>query len=155
METILQFLKFTHSVRLKFSGGAGVVTPSKPPPPYEQLLPLPTPYFKKFLERSLNDPPPPHFKQLSLLPLHPIHHPFPPPPKNFDHTHINLFLKYILVCFNRKLNWTAIRKPYRIKDFKILNFIINFPGCYCSVNCTATIMFMESDFLVYHQFSYH
>ena len=42
-----------------FRGGAGVVTPSKPPPPYEQLLPLPTPYFKMFLERSLNDSPPP------------------------------------------------------------------------------------------------
>ena len=33
-----------NGVRLKFSdGGAGLVTPSKPPPPYEQLLPLPTP----------------------------------------------------------------------------------------------------------------
>ena len=48
-------------------GGAEVVTPSKPPPLYEQLLPLPTPYFKMFLEISLNDPPPPHFKHLSLL----------------------------------------------------------------------------------------
>ena len=47
--------------------GDRVMTPSKPPPPYEQLLPLPTPYFKMFLERSLNDPPPPHFKHLSLL----------------------------------------------------------------------------------------
>ena len=47
-------------VRLKFSGrGAGLVTPSKPPPSYEQLLPLPTPCFKMFLERSLNDLPPP------------------------------------------------------------------------------------------------
>ena len=51
-----------------------MVTPSKPPPPYKQLLPLPTPCFKKFLERSLNDPPPPHFKHLSLLPP-----PHPPP----------------------------------------------------------------------------
>ena len=34
---------------------AGVVTPSKlPPPPYEQILPLPIFCFKKFLERSLN-----------------------------------------------------------------------------------------------------
>ena len=53
---------------IKIFQGAGVVTPSKPPPPYEQLLPLPTPCFKMFLERSLNDPPPPHFKHLSLLP---------------------------------------------------------------------------------------
>ena len=44
----------TVSVRLKFSGG--VVRPSKPPspPPYEQLFLLPTPCFRKFLERSLN-----------------------------------------------------------------------------------------------------
>ena len=38
------------SVRLKFSRG-GVMTPSKPISPYEQLLPLPTPCFKMFLER--------------------------------------------------------------------------------------------------------
>ena len=44
---------------IKIFRGAGVVTPSKPPPPYEQLLPLPTPCFKMFLERSLNDPPVP------------------------------------------------------------------------------------------------
>ena len=48
-------------------------------------MPLPIPCFKMFLERSLNEPPPPHFKHLSLLPL-PIHHPFLPL-KNFDHTH--------------------------------------------------------------------
>ena len=34
----------------------GVVTPSNSPPPYEQLLSLPNPCFKMFLERSLNDP---------------------------------------------------------------------------------------------------
>ena len=75
---------------------AGVVTHSKPPPPYEQLLPLPTPCFKMFLERSLNDPLTPHHPTSyihhcyppspSTTPLHtsitvpplPIHHPFPP-----------------------------------------------------------------------------
>ena len=36
---------------IKIFRGAGVVTPSKPP--YQQLLPLPTPCFKMFLERSL------------------------------------------------------------------------------------------------------
>ena len=46
-------------VWLKFSWGARVVTPWKPPPPYKQLWPLPTPCFKMFLERSLNDPPSP------------------------------------------------------------------------------------------------
>ena len=64
-------------------GGDTFKTPS--PPPYEQLLPLPTPFFEMFLERSLNDPPPPHFKHLSLLPLTPSTTPSPPP-KNFDHT---------------------------------------------------------------------
>ena len=71
---------------IKIFWGAGVVTPSKPPPPYEQLLPLPTPYFKMFLERSLNDPPPhttPLQPPFAATPL-PIHHPFPP--KNFDCT---------------------------------------------------------------------
>ena len=48
--------------------------PRNPPPPYEQLLPLPTPCFNMFLEESLNDPPPPHVKHPSLLP--PLH---PPP----------------------------------------------------------------------------
>ena len=74
--------------------GAVVVTPSKPPPPYKQLLPLPTPCFKMFLERSLNDPPPPHFKHLSLLPPSPSTTPFPP--KNFDYTPCSsLFLQLI------------------------------------------------------------
>ena len=71
---------------IKIFQGAGVVTPSKPPPPYEQLLPLPTPCFKMFLERSLNDPPPPTTPlqaPFTATPL-PIHHPFPPP-KNFDY----------------------------------------------------------------------
>ena len=43
---------------IKISRGAGVVTPSNPPLPCEELLPLPTPCFKMFLERSLNDPHP-------------------------------------------------------------------------------------------------
>ena len=51
------------------------------PSPYEQLLPLPTPCFKMFFERSLNDP---HFKHPSLLPPSPST--TSSPPKNFDHT---------------------------------------------------------------------
>ena len=62
-----------------------MVTPSKPPPPYEQHLPSPTPCFKMFLERPLNDPPPSHFKHLSLLPPSPSTTPLPSH-KNFDHT---------------------------------------------------------------------
>ena len=56
-----------------FGGGGGRSGNTfKTPSPYEQLLSLLTPYFK-FLERSLNNPPPPpHFKHLSLLaPPHP------------------------------------------------------------------------------------
>ena len=48
------------SVWLKFSGGGGRGGDTfKTPSPYEQLLTLPTPCFKMFLERSLNDPLPP------------------------------------------------------------------------------------------------
>ena len=70
-----------------FWGLAGVVTPSKPPPHYEQLSPLPTPCFKTFLERSLNDPPTTHHATSSIFHCYtPLH----PPPllshKNVDHT---------------------------------------------------------------------
>ena len=67
-------------------GGAGVVTP---PPPYDQLLPLPISYFKMFLERFLNDlpPPPPHFNSSIFHWLLPPPLPPPlPPNKNFDNT---------------------------------------------------------------------
>ena len=67
------------SCMIKVSRGVGVVTPSKPPAPYEQLLPLLTPCFKMLLERSLNDPLPPYFKHLSLLPPPPPHPPPLPP----------------------------------------------------------------------------
>ena len=74
------------SVRLEFSGGRGGDTFKPPPPPFEQLLPLPTvaSCFKMFLKRSLNDPSPPNFKHPSLLP--PPHPPPLPPNKDFDHT---------------------------------------------------------------------
>ena len=64
--------------------GAGEVTPSKPRPPYEQLLPLPTSFLDVFGEIPLKWPPQPTLSILHCYPL-PIHHPFPP--KNFDHTH--------------------------------------------------------------------
>ena len=54
-----------------FFKGAGVVTLSLPPSPYEQFLPLPTPYFKICLERFFNDPPtPPHYPTSSLFYCH-------------------------------------------------------------------------------------
>ena len=68
-----------------------MVTPSKPLPPYEQLLPSPTPYFKMFLERSLNDPPPPTTPLQAPFTATPSPSITPSPPsKNFDHT---------LICF--------------------------------------------------------
>ena len=71
---------------IKIFRGARVVTRSKPPPPYEQLLPLPTPCFKMFLERSLNDPHP-HHPTSSIFHCYPSPSTTPPLPlKKFDHT---------------------------------------------------------------------
>ena len=78
-----------------------MVTPSNPPPSYEQLLPLPTPCFEMFMERSLNGPHPhlPLQAPFTATPL-PIHHPFPP--KNFDHT--------LLICMSDKANIALFSK---------------------------------------------
>ena len=62
-----------------FRGGRGGDT-FKPPRPYKQLLPLPTPCLRCFWEDLLMTPTP-HFKHCSLLP--------PSPPENFDHTLTN------------------------------------------------------------------
>ena len=76
-----------------FQGGRGGDT-FKTPSPLRITFAFTHPCFKMFLERSLNDPPPPHFKHLSLLPAHPI------PPKNFDHTQgvCLLSLAFIKLC---------------------------------------------------------
>ena len=55
----------------------------KTPSPYEQLLPLPTPCFKMFLERSLNDPTTPLQATFTATPSPST---TLSPPKNFDHT---------------------------------------------------------------------
>ena len=70
---------YRSSVQLKFFWG--VMTSSRTPPPYEQLLPLPTPYFKMFLEIFLNDSHP-HHPTSSIFHCYPlpIHHTCPPPP---------------------------------------------------------------------------
>ena len=68
-----------------FPGGAGVVTPSKPHPPYEQLFPLPTPCFKMFWKDPLMTPTPHHFSSNTFHCYPPPHSP-PLPLKNFDHT---------------------------------------------------------------------
>ena len=87
-----------------FRGGGRGGDTFKTPSPCEQLLPLPTPCFKMFLERSLNDPhpPPPHFKHPSLLP--PPHPPPLPPSKNFDHTQGGI-IHFKISCINAGINF--------------------------------------------------
>ena len=62
-------------VWLKFSGGQGWWDLQNPPPPCEQLLPLPTPCFKMFWKDPLTTPTPTS-SIFHCYPL-PIHHPFP------------------------------------------------------------------------------
>ena len=100
-----------------FWGGRGGDT-FKTPSPYEQLLPLPTPYFKMFLERSLNDPPPPITPLQASFTATPPPHPSTTPsphPKNFDHT-----LDYLVVTLintdteilPKFFSWLISRKVY-------------------------------------------
>ena len=65
-----------------FGGGAGVVTPSKPPPPMNNFRLYPPPVLRCFW-KDLSMTLPPHFKHLSLLP--PPHPPPLLPHKNVDH----------------------------------------------------------------------
>ena len=76
---------------IKVFRGAGVVTPSKPPPPTNNFCLYPPPILRCFWKDPLMTPhhPPPHLKHLSLLP--PPHPPPLPPPKNFNHTPVAFF----------------------------------------------------------------
>ena len=70
---------------IKIFRGAGMVTPSKPPAPYEQLSPLSTPCLRCFWKDLFMTPTlPPTSRIFHCYPL-PIHHPFFPH-KNVDHT---------------------------------------------------------------------
>ena len=93
--------KFDHTLVYdkNFRGGRDGDT-FKTPSPYEQLLPLPTPYFKMFLERSLNDPhpPPSHFKHLSMLA------PASTTPSPLKILIIHLQTLVFLTCFFQKLS---------------------------------------------------
>ena len=62
---------------IKIFWGEGVVTPSNPPPLYEQLLPLPTSCFRCFCKDPLMTPHP-HQPTSSILHCYPI--PIHPPP---------------------------------------------------------------------------
>ena len=83
------------------------------PTPYEQFLPLPTPCFKMFLERSLNDP---HHPTSSIF------HCYPPPPlkiliiqwytKGTDH-----FLHFKIVSFREVFSTF----PEKIRGKNIVN----------------------------------
>ena len=70
---------------IKIFRGAGVVTPSKPPPPTNNFCLFPPPILRCFWKDPLMTP---HHPTSSIFHCHPhpIHHPFSPPPKNFDHT---------------------------------------------------------------------
>ena len=89
-----------------------MVTPSNPPSPYEQLLLLVTPSFKMFLERSLNDPSPPHFKHPSLLP--------PPLPKILI---IHIFLAFFLKKEHSLSILEGIFCRFRRKLYQGANFV--------------------------------
>ena len=90
------------SVGLKFSGGRGGDT-FKTPSPYEQLLPLPTPCFKMFLEKSLYDPHPttPLQASFTAAPFL-IYH--PPPPKILLIHLLDVDLNFYFWDF-RNLSW--------------------------------------------------
>ena len=104
LSTVIFLIDVSCRCMIKISRGAGVVTPSKPPPsPYEQLFPLPIPCFKMFLERSFNDLPPPHFKHLSLLPPSPS---TTPPPLKILIVHqcaLPLMCQYVIARARRRL----------------------------------------------------
>ena len=100
---------FCSGVRLKFSGGGRGSDTFKTPSPYEQFLPLPTPCFMMFLERSLNDPRPlPSHKHLSLL--LPSLATTPAPHKTFGHTPTWQGLRLLRFCtkINPKLNFFSV-----------------------------------------------
>ena len=60
MKSKENLLKFTHWCMIKIfqGGGAGVVTPSNPPPPYKQLCLYPPPVFRCFCKDPLMTPTP-------------------------------------------------------------------------------------------------
>ena len=91
-----------------FRGGRGGDT-FKTPSPYEQLLPLPTPCFKMFLERSVNDPHPTS-SIFHCYPPHPIHHPFPPLKiLIIHHAALPLVIKCVWGIFVFQKNWKGTR----------------------------------------------
>ena len=123
----------------------------KPPSPYEQLLPLPTPCFKMFLEGSLNDPHPHHLTSsiLHCYPL-PIHH--PPPLKiliiHYNWRTILIFKSDTRFCSKFVASWRhkffleRKNKCYMVGDtlhvFRCFFFI--FAMCWtCNVLCCSLL----------------
>ena len=101
----------------------------KTPSPYEQLLPLPTPCFKTFLERPFNDPPTPHHPTSSILHCYPlpIHHPFPPLKILIVHLKLNNSNFQISIIF---LSVPIVNEIHMVDSLSSANFKnINFlPG---------------------------
>ena len=102
---------FKTKCMIKISWGAGVVTPSNSPPPYEHLLPLPTPVLRCFWKDPLMTP---HHLTSSIChcysPPHPP--PIPPPSENFNHTPIGrpIFISKPSLSHERTVNIGHYRK---------------------------------------------
>ena len=89
-----------HRYMIKIFRGGRDGDTFKTPFPLRIAFALPTPCFKTFLERSLNDlhPPPPHFKHPSLLPPSPS---TTPPPLKILIVH----LPDLTELYGRKASW--------------------------------------------------
>ena len=101
--------------------GAGVVTPSKPPPPMNNFCLYPPPVLRCFRKDSLMTPQP-HFQHLSLLPLNKFTTPSPQPPphKNFDHTLTFEELPTVLTEVEGTLNKRSVIGDYKELDEAML-----------------------------------
>ena len=96
--------------------------------PHEQLLPLPTPYCKMFLERSLNDL---HHPSSSIFNCYSPPHPPPMPPinKKFYHTHGGVILTYPDKC-----NWQLLKYFYFNFSIKLDGLQLDVEGLLCKTN---------------------
>ena len=98
-------------VWLKYSGKAGVVTASGPPPPYEQLSPLPTHCFKMFWKDPIITPRLP-------LPTSSIFHRYPPPSSSTTPSPIKIL--NIHVCYCLLVNIYRLLCPWVFRYSKAL-----------------------------------
>ena len=57
MTSFKELSKDKCTIKISLKEGTGAVTRSVAPPPYEQVLPLSSPYFKMFLEKFMSSHP--------------------------------------------------------------------------------------------------